>query len=110
MPKSGDVISSVQLKDAMEHYGADAPYHYLVAVRMFDSDGALMEDRASLEAEAARLAELGYVGTAVEQVIDYPPYLVLNVTYEQIAAFQGKEGYGYFLHLRDEGSWSIAVS
>ena len=109
-PRPYDILISEPLFEAIAHYGANAPYHYLVTVDYFDSDGNIVHfSTEELEAEAKRLAELvGYVGTAIETANDQPPYLVLNGTMEEIQAFPGKEGYGCFLHLRDEAVYLIA--
>jgi len=108
-PKPYDIWISEPLIEAMEYYGANAPYHYLVTVEYFDSDGNIVHfSTKELAAEANRLSELvGYVGTAVETVNDKPPYLVLNGSLEEIQAFPGKAGYGCFLHLRDEAEYLI---
>lgn len=108
-PRPYDILISEPLIQAMEHYGRNAPYHYLVTVDYFDSDGNMVHfSTEELQAEASRLADLvGYVGTAVETVNDQPPYLVLNGTMEEIQAFRAKDGYGCFLHLRDEAEYLI---
>ena len=108
-PRPYDILISEPLFEAIAHYGENAQYHYLVTVEYFDSDGNIVHFTAEeLEAEAKRLADLvGYVGTAVGTVNDNPPHLVLNAPMEQIQAFPGKEGYGSFLHLRDEAEYLI---
>ena len=108
-PRPYDILISEPLFEAIAHYGENAQYHYLVTVEYFDSDGKIVHFTAEeLEAEANRLADLvGYVGTAVGTVNDNPPHLVLNAPMEQIQAFPGKEGYGSFLHLRDEADYLI---
>lgn len=103
VPKNGEVVISIPLREAMEEYGDNARYR--VVVDRFQNEQPMDPTGDEIEAEINRLAAVGIVN-AYERIYDHDvlerAYFTIHASRYELEHFPPSDAYGYMLFLYAE--------